>query len=89
MKIGEAALPLDKQVLHQVCRVTTPVRVKNKKMPKFCAFHSYNGLLTYHTTEKCKSTMADPNNEDQVASLERLRWSSLLSPGGNHGQEAL
>jgi len=53
MIIGEAALPLDQQVMHQVSAVTTSG--VTEKVPKFCAFHSHNGMVTYHTTEECKS----------------------------------
>jgi len=65
MVTGEAALPLNEQVTHQVSAVTTSSTTE--KVPKFCAFHSHNGMVTYHTTEECKSvskglTKQDSNN---------------------------
>ncbi len=68
MEVGETALDSSDQVLHEISSIaTSSVNPNRDPVPRFCAYHSYDGQISYHSTSKCKlinegKTKVDPTN---------------------------
>ena len=65
MTIGETALPIGNQVIHQVSSVTTSNG--NTGNRHFCSYHSFGGVKSTHDTKDCNLqkqgfTIVDPSN---------------------------
>ena len=68
MEVGETALDSSDQVLHAISSIaTSSINPNRDSVPRFCAYHSYDGQISYHSTSKCKlikegKTKPDPTN---------------------------
>ena len=76
MIIGETALPIGNQVVHQFSSVTT-TNNGNSGGKHFCSYHSFGGVQSTHDTKDCNLqkqglTTVDPTNS---------KWQVLQSTG--------
>jgi hypothetical protein len=86
MHIGEAALPLNEQVSHQmsnhqVATVTTSNgNSANPTAPKFCAYHSYGNNASTHSTADCKTIAKGLTKRDPTSS----QWHVMKDTGAHY-----
>lgn len=92
--IGETALEPNQQVRHEISSVTTSTSQPTKGV-KFCAYHSYDGNESYHSTNDCKlinngKTKQDPaNTKWQVWKETGLHYTPLHSGGSKSSGGAI
>ena len=69
MHIGEAALPLNEQFSHQISTVATSKKTYGTiGVQKFCAFHSFGGNASTHSTADCKTINKGLTKNDPTSS---------------------
>jgi hypothetical protein len=83
MIIGETALPIGNQVVHQFSSVTTNSN-RNSNKQHFCSYHSFGGVKSTHDTKDCNLQkqgliIVDPANS---------KWQVLQTTGEHFVQRS-
>jgi len=81
MHIGEAALPLNEQFSHQISTVATSKKTYGTiGVQKFCAFHSFGGNASTHSTADCKTINKGLTKNDPTSS----QWQVMKDTGEHY-----